>query len=125
MFNMAAYVGALINGVLGAICCCIALYTPSFLTIWAILPYWQSYRENATVQKIIYGLCCASIGFILAAVLMLWVAACLNTANHLDTLINTLIAAAAFYFLQFKKVPIPYVIFGGGLKYFFKELLFH
>lgn len=124
MFNMAAYVGALINGVVGSVCCCIALYIPSFLTIWAVLPYWQQYRSIAMVQKVIYGLCCASIGFILAAVAMLWVAACMNP-NPLDTLLNTGISSLAFYLLQVKKVQIPYVILGGGLKFLLKQLIFH
>lgn len=124
MFNMAAYIGTLINGFIGAIFCCFGLYLPSFLTIWAVLPYWNFYRSNLKIQQIIYGLCCASIGFILAAVGMLWIAACLNTQSVLDTLINTAIAAAAYYFLEWRKIPIPYVIFGGGFKFILKSLLF-
>lgn len=125
MFNMAAYIGTLINGFIGAVVCCFGLYLPSFLTIWAVLPYWNFYRSNQRIQQIIYGLCCASIGFILAAVGMLWLAACLDTHSVMDTLINTLIAGAAYYFLEWKKIPIPYVIFGGGFKFLIKSLLFN
>lgn len=124
MFNMAAYVGALINGFLGAVLCCFALNTPAFLTIWAVLPYWQLYRTNQRIQQIIYGLCCASIGFILAAVAILWQSACLNQSDFFDTMINTGIACGAFYFLEWKKTPIPYVIAGGGLKFVIKVLIF-
>lgn len=123
MFNMAAYVGVLINGLVGAVSCCVALYTPSFLAIWAVLPYWELYRANQRIQKVIYGLCCASIGFILAAVAMLWQAACWNRSSLTHTLLNTAIAAAAYYFLEWKKVPIPYVIAASGLKFLVKSLL--
>jgi len=45
--------------------------------------------------------------------------------NPLDTLLNTGISSLAFYLLQVKKVQIPYVILGGGLKFLLKQLIFH
>jgi chromate transporter len=124
MSNIAAYVGALINGFVGAIACCIAIYVPAFLTIWAVVPYWQLYRTNQKVQRIIYGLCCASIGFILASVMMLWISVCYNKVNYVDTFLNTSIAAGAFYLLQYRKFSIPDLMLAGGLKFLMKHLLF-
>jgi hypothetical protein len=60
----------------------------------------------------------------LAAVAMLWQAACIEESSVWHTMVNTAIAMAAYYFLEWKKVPIPYVIFGGGVKFLIKELLF-
>lgn len=99
MFNLAAYIGALINGFIGSIVCCFALYLPSFLTIWAIIPYWQEYRKNEKIQKIIYGLCCASIGFILAAIFQLWYISCRSGYSNMDSYFNSLISILSYYLL--------------------------
>lgn len=41
LFNLSAYCGAIIDGVMGSIFSWLALFAPAFFTIFGILPYWQ------------------------------------------------------------------------------------
>jgi chromate transport protein ChrA len=40
MFNLAAYVGAVINGAVAGIVSWVVLYLPALFVVWGILPYW-------------------------------------------------------------------------------------
>lgn len=53
MFNLAIYVGALIDGLQGAIIGWVFLFAPSFLMIWGLMPYWDEYRENDKIAKLL------------------------------------------------------------------------
>ena len=75
MFNLSVYIGALIDGIKGGFLCFISLFVPAFLFIWTILPYYQAYRSNIRVSKFIKGVCCASMGLILSAVIILYISA--------------------------------------------------
>lgn len=46
LFNFSIYVGALVNGFLGALTGFVFLFMPAFLMIWGILPYWNKYRNS-------------------------------------------------------------------------------
>ena len=41
MFNIAIYVGALIDGFITALIAWSFLFIPAFLMIWGFLPYWK------------------------------------------------------------------------------------
>lgn len=56
LFNISIYVGALIDGVIGALLGWFTLFLPAFLMIWGILPFWNKYRSNPMVHKALRGI---------------------------------------------------------------------
>lgn len=41
MFNLTSYLGFIINGVIGSFICTLAINAPAFLSLLAVIPYWQ------------------------------------------------------------------------------------
>jgi chromate transporter len=55
-------------GVLGGLIAWVLLHLPSFLILYGILPNWDSYRDRAGIQRIIIGMNCVALGFLLTSV---------------------------------------------------------
>jgi chromate transporter len=55
LFNFSIYVGALVNGFVGAITGFVFLFAPAFLMIWGILPFWTRYRNNKVIKCLLKG----------------------------------------------------------------------
>jgi chromate transporter len=66
--NVGIYFGAMIDGVRGAIFSAIALFVPSFLSLYGLLPQWIHYRDRQGVQRLYEGLICSTTGLTLAMV---------------------------------------------------------
>ena len=125
MFNFSVFIGAVIDGIRGAILSWFSLFLPAFLAIWGLLPYWDKYRKKAyscfnnnfilyrnndKVKKALHGLSCASVGFVLTATVILY-----QTAIAEDALTSTLICLIAFVMLHVYELPAPLVILVGGV----------
>ncbi len=71
LLTFSAYLGAMMgpapNGVLGAILALLAIFLPSFLLIFAALPFWQLLRGRQAVQAAMMGVNAAVVGLLLAA----------------------------------------------------------
>ncbi|KAG2392156.1 hypothetical protein C9374_012408 [Naegleria lovaniensis] len=110
MFNIAAYVGAVISkSIVGAFLCWIALFLPAFLLIWGILPFWSKYREKEIVQKILFGINSVAIGFVYTAIFLLW-----KGSVHNNNLYSAATVVLSFTLLCVYDWSAPIVILTGG-----------
>ena len=112
-YNIAIYVGAVIDGVRGALICWIAINLTTFLAVWGVLPYWSQFRKDMVFSKLLHGFLCIEIGFIIASTISLYE----TSANHIDimSLTSTLICFIAFIMLHVYDHSIPMVIIVGGM----------
>lgn len=120
MFNLTSYIGVLINGFLGSIVCTLSLNLPALLSLMAVMPYWEMYRCNQKIQKVIYGLCCASIGLILAAVAILWKTSCYSAKSGVESIVNTGISLLGLYLLEGRGWGIPQTMLIGAVVFMIK-----
>ncbi|KZZ84763.1 chromate efflux transporter [Bacillus sp. SJS] len=67
LFTLAGYVGAIISGVPGALIATAAMFLPSFLLVFGVLPFWSSIRGKKGVQAALMGVNAAVVGILLAA----------------------------------------------------------
>ncbi|WP_044588441.1 chromate efflux transporter [Bradyrhizobium sp. LTSPM299] len=67
LFTFAAYLGAVIGGVPGAIVGLIGIFVPGILVLLAALPFWNGFRKRADAQAIMRGVNAAVVGLLGAA----------------------------------------------------------
>lgn len=67
LFTFAAYLGAAMGGIGGAIFCTVAIFLPAFLLVVAALPFWQRLRADSRAQSALAGVNAAVVGLLLAA----------------------------------------------------------
>lgn len=106
MFNLTSYIGYILNGVIGSFVCTISLNLPAFLSLLAVIPYWSTYRSNIKIQKIIDGLCCASLGLIASATYLLLNSFCFHDSYLVLQGVQLGLVAGGFYLIEKRKWPI-------------------
>ncbi|QXI26792.1 chromate efflux transporter [Pseudomonas vanderleydeniana] len=67
LFTFAAFVGAAIDGVTGALVCLVAIFLPSLLLVVGVLPFWPVLRGSPRVLAALAGVNAAVVGLLLAA----------------------------------------------------------
>lgn len=67
LFTFAAFLGAATQGWLGGLVALLAIFLPSFLLLFAVLPFWTRLRSNIGVQAALMGVNAAVVGLLLAA----------------------------------------------------------
>lgn len=71
LLTFSAYLGAVAgpepNGALGAVVALVAIFIPSFLLLWGILPLWGAARRHTVVQAAVSGVAAAVVGLLAAA----------------------------------------------------------
>lgn len=108
LFTFAAYLGAVANGVNGALIATAAIFLPAFLLVIGTLPFWNALRKNARVRGALIGINAAVVGLLLAALYdPLWTSAILAPADFA-------LASALFLMLQFWKLPPWIVVIAGA-----------
>jgi chromate transporter len=108
LFNFAAYLGAVYQGVPGAFVANIGLFGPGILLIFAVTPFWAKLRHNMTFRALLKGLNATAIGLVGAACITLWEAA-VGTAA--DAMVFSISGTLAIAF----NVPAPLCILAGGI----------
>ncbi|QTH46658.1 chromate transporter [Cohnella sp. LGH] len=107
LFTFAGYLGAMINGVAGALIATAAIFLPAFLLIAGALPFWNSLRTNSNVQGALTGINAAVVGILLAALYNpLWTTAILAPVDFV-------LALVLFLMLVFWKMP-PWIVVVAG-----------
>ncbi|MGN8768001.1 chromate transporter [Paenibacillus barengoltzii] len=107
LFTFAGYLGAMANGISGAVIATAAIFLPAFLLIIGALPFWNSLRKSPKVQGALIGINAAVVGILLAALYNpLWTTAILSP-------IDFALAAILFLMLVFWKLP-PWVVVVAG-----------
>ncbi|MFK8330561.1 chromate efflux transporter [Pseudomonas sp. BJa5] len=67
LFTFAAFLGASMHGIYGAVLCLGAIFLPSFLLVFGALPFWAQWRRNLRMQAAMFGINAAVVGLLLAA----------------------------------------------------------
>lgn len=108
LFTFAAYLGAMINGVTGAMIATAAIFLPAFLLILGALPFWNTLRSSPNIQGALTGVNAAVVGILLAALYdPLWTTAILAPADFALALI-------LFLMLVFWKLPPWMIVIAGA-----------
>jgi chromate transporter len=107
LFTFAAYLGAAMtpqpNGWIGAIICLVAVFLPSFLLLFAALPFWAQLRNRPIAQTALRGVNAAVVGLLLAALYTpVWTSAIARPADFA-------VALTAFLLLSLWRVP-PWLV---------------
>jgi chromate transporter len=103
LFTLAGFLGASMTipptGVAGATIALIAIFLPSFLLVWGLLPFWDALRGRSDVRRALTGVNAAVVGLLLAALITpVWTSA---VSGPLDAVI----AAGAALLLVVLKFP--------------------
>ncbi|GMK45978.1 chromate transporter [Paenibacillus glycanilyticus] len=108
LFTIAAYLGAMISGVKGALVATVAIFLPAFLLMAGALPFWSILRHNAKVQGALVGINAAVVGILLAALYNpLWITAVQEPQDFV-------LALLLFGMLVYWKLP-PWLVVLAGL----------
>ncbi|QPC47423.1 chromate efflux transporter [Mangrovibacillus cuniculi] len=67
LFTLSSYLGAIMEGIPGALLATAAMFLPSFLLIIGVLPFWNSIRKKPTFTAALMGVNAAVVGILLAA----------------------------------------------------------
>ena len=116
LFNFAAYLGAVIAlnagvfAIAGIALCWIALFAPGILLIFAILPFWGSFRKWQIYRRALPGLNSSAVGLIIASVFQLTLNAYSSSPFPHTSICIGIIAFAATDVLD---IPAPFVVVGG------------
>lgn len=109
LFTFASYLGAMLNGWLGAIIATIAIFLPAFLLIAGALPFWDSLRRIANVQSALMGINACVVGLILAAFYHpIWTSSIIGPVDFA-------LAAVLFVLLVYWKLPPWLVVLLGAI----------
>lgn len=112
LFTFASFLGASMNtapsGWLGGVICLLAIFAPSFLLVFGVLPFWERLRQNRRIQAALAGVNAAVVGLLLAALYQpVW-----TSAIHKPQDFG--LALLAFVALMFWKLPAWLVVIGCG-----------
>ena len=113
LFTFSAFLGASMNpapsGWLGAGLCLVAVFTPSFLLVIGVLPFWDRLRGSRHTRAALTGINAAVVGLLLAALYdPVWTSA-IKAAEHF------MLAVLALAALMYWKLPPWLVVIAGGL----------
>jgi chromate transporter len=108
LFNISAYLGAVYQGVPGALVAFIGLFGPGVILIFAVAPFWARLRHNTTFRSVLRGVNASGIGLIGAACVTLWESA-IGTAADAMVFCVSLTLSAVF------TLDAPYCILTGGI----------
>lgn len=107
LFNFSSYLGAVYQGVPGALLAYVGLFGPGVILIFAIVPFWARLRHLKWFKAVLKGLNSTAIGPIGAACVLLWEAAIVTYA---DAMVFCLAGTLAVPF----NIQAPLVVFAGG-----------
>ncbi|NRF91721.1 chromate efflux transporter [Paenibacillus frigoriresistens] len=109
LFTFGSYLGAMFDGVRGALVGTLAIFLPAYLLIIGALPFWNSLRTNVKIQSAFVGINAAVVGILLAALYNpLWTTAIIRPYDF--TLVIML-----FGLLVFWKLPPWCIVLLGAV----------
>ena len=117
LFNFSAYLGAVIAqnasvfAMAGIALCWVGLFAPGILIIFAILPFWGTFRYWQLYRRALPGLNSAAVGLIITSVFQLSLNAYTSSPFPTTTIC---IGIASFACTEILKIPSPVVVIGGG-----------
>lgn len=118
LFNFSAYLGAVIAqnanvfAMIGIIVCWVGLFAPGIIIIFAILPFWGTFRNFQIYRRALPGLNSSAVGLIITSVFQLTLDA--YTTSPFPSA-SICIGIIAFGCTEVLSVPAPFVVIGGGV----------
>jgi len=103
----ATFFGYMHFGLLGSIIATISVFTPSFLILMGIIPFFDKLRSKPLFNKVINGILCSFVGLLAIITYRFTIDIHWNITNILFTLIA--------FILLLKKVDVIWVVLGGVL----------
>jgi chromate transporter len=115
LFNLAAYLGAVVGGVGGALTWWVGLFSPGVLLIFGVLPFWGKFRHVQAYRRALPGLNASAVGLVFAAAFQLLFAGLGAASNAGFDHSLVCIGMAAFHLVANLKTPAPAAIALGGV----------
>ncbi|MFN3372462.1 MAG: chromate efflux transporter [Chloroflexus sp.] len=113
LLSFSAYLGAVVaappGGWLGGILALIAIFLPSFLLVWAALPFWAKLRAQPATQAAMNGINAAVVGILLAALYQPVITSAIRGP------IDVALAISAFAALHLWQIPPWAVVIGWAV----------
>ncbi len=103
----AAFVGFLLYGFVGAVIGAVSIFTPSFLVLLLVVPYFDRLKRSPWFKMVMRGILSSFVGLLLAVTIRFGMAAQWS-------LIAAVLCVSAFVALRFK-VDILWVVLVGGV----------
>jgi chromate transporter len=72
LFTVAAFLGQVIDGPVGAVVALLAIFAPGLLLVAGALPYWEVWRQRPHISAVVKGLNAAVVGLLGAALVNLF-----------------------------------------------------
>jgi chromate transporter len=113
MFNLATFIGGILNGIFSALLSLLFLLLPSLLILMAALPYPEKFKPNSYLKNFFLGLKLCSIGFIFSAALKLFQEIALANP-YVSFSYSILNIISCFIFLYILNIAVPLVLLYGG-----------
>ncbi|KAL9650922.1 hypothetical protein ABK040_015025 [Willaertia magna] len=117
IFNISMYLGIVIGGIPGGLISWIAVFLPSFLMVYGVLPFWKRFREKLLVQQVFEGVNAVAIGFCISATFILS-----QQSVGSDVVAAITVACAFGVHVIFEFIP-PVAVFSGGVIRFLLYLI--
>jgi len=113
LFSFAAYLGAAMGGISGAVIALVAIYVPSALLVIGALPFWDRLRSMAQAQSTLAGINAAVVGLLAAA---LYTPVFTEGVISLNAMALALICFAA---LWSQRIPVWAIVIAAGIAGYF------
>ena len=117
LFTFATFLGAShnsgLNGILGALAATVAIFLPSFLLLFSVMPIWERVRQSARIRSALWGVNAAVLGLLLATLYDPVFVSSVNNSSHL------IFTAFAYLALATWRLPVVSVVFGGAFAGYF------
>lgn len=107
LFNISAYLGALLYGVPGALLASAGLFGPGIVLCFGLLPLWERVRDNRHLQVALAGVNASATGLIVASFFLLW-----DKAVHSNA--GAAVGLASGLMVGVFRVPTPVAILAGA-----------
>ena len=111
LFSFASYIGALVPltafPVLNAAIATLAIFIPSFLLVFATLPYWSWLMNQAYIRHAVVGINAAVVGLLLSMVIQM-------TQHYIVQLTDLLFVAVVIALLK-TRLPVWLILIGSFL----------
>lgn len=99
-----AFIGYLVNGVMGACVAALATFLPCYLFTIACAPYFKKYGNNKSIKSFVEGITASVIGSLVGAVVIIGT----RSITDITTAIIAILSIVALIYI--KKIQEPYII---------------
>lgn len=99
-----AFIGYLVNGVLGACIAALATFLPCYLFTIVCAPYFKKYGNNKSIKSFVEGITASVIGSLVGAVIII------GTRSITDITTAVIAVLSVLALIYIKKIQEPYII---------------